>query len=80
MNRTTVIAIALVSAVMTPFVVNAAGRTEAPKPIVVAEATVAVPAATEAAAPADGCARRVRVVYASYHSANGACAAPALAR
>ena len=79
MNRITLVAIAIVSALLTPVVVNAAGRTEeATKPVVVAQAATVSQAVSEpAAAPAsDGCTRRVRVVYAAaYQIPNGDCAA-----
>jgi len=67
MTKITIAALAVASALLTPLVVNAAGRTEPTKPIVVAEAAVASTAPSQSAsAPAhDGCTRRVRVVYAA---------------
>ena len=78
MNRITVGAIAVASALLTPLVVNAAGRTEPTKPIVVAEAAMATAAAMQSASALnpDGCTRRVRVVYAAaYQMPSGDCAA-----
>jgi hypothetical protein len=78
MNRITIAAIAVASALLTPLVVNAAGRTETTKPIVVAEAAMTAAAPTQSAiAPApEACTRRVRVVYAAAHQMpSGDCAA-----
>ena len=78
MNKLSIAAIAVASALLTPLVVNAAGRTEPLKPIVVAEATMTAASASQSAtAPApDGCTRRVRVVYAAaYQMPSGDCAA-----
>ena len=62
MTKITIAALAVASALLTPLVVNAAGRTEATKAIVVAEAAVATTGPSQSAsAPAhDGCTRRVR--------------------
>jgi hypothetical protein len=67
MNKISIAAIAVASALLTPLVVNAAGRTEPLKPIVVAEAAMTAASASQSTtAPApDGCTRRVRVVYAA---------------
>lgn len=78
MNRITIAAVAAASALLSPLVVNAAGRSEPTKSIVVAEAPIATATASQGAtAPAhDGCTRRVRVVYAAaYQMPRGECAA-----
>jgi hypothetical protein len=78
MTKITIAALAVASALLTPLVVNAAGRTEPTKAIVVAKAAVATTAPSQSAsAPAhDGCTRRVRVVYAAaYQMPSGNCAA-----
>ena len=77
MNRITIAAVAAASALLSPLVVNAAGRSEPTKSIVVAEAPIATATASQGAtAPAhDGC-TRVRVVYAAaYQMPRGECAA-----
>ena len=62
MNKNTTAALAVVSALLAPIVVNAASRIEPPKPVVVAGG----PASPSANLPiADGCTRHVRVVYAA---------------
>ena len=77
MNKISIAAIAVASALLTPLVVNAAGRTEPTKPIVVAGAvtTTAAPIGSVSAPTPDSCTRRVRVVYAAaYQMPSGDCA------
>ncbi len=77
MNTIAIAAIAVASALLTPLVVNAAGRGEPTKPIVVAAAatTTAAPIQSMSAPAPDGCTRRVRVVYAAaYEMPSGDCA------
>jgi hypothetical protein len=72
MNRVTLAAIALVSALAAPIAVNATSRPEA-----------ALVSASPAASQVEGtsCGRRVRVVYAGYGEAGAtACALAGLAR
>ena len=79
MNKIAIAAIAVASALLTPLVVKAAGRSEPTRPIVVTEAvTTNVALNQSAVSPApDGCTRRVRVVYAApYQMPSGDCAAP----
>jgi hypothetical protein len=78
MNKISIAAIAVASALLTPLVVNAAGRTEPTRPIVVAEvaSTTAAPIPSVSTPDPDGCTRRVRVVYAAaYQIPSGDCAA-----
>ena len=78
MNRTTLIAIAVASALLAPAVVEAAGPAQPAKPVVVAEAAIPATVMREpVSAPAsEGCTRRVRVVYAAaYQMPQGECAA-----
>ena len=78
MNKISIAAIAVASALLTPLVVNAAGRTDPTKSIVVAKAatTTAAPIQSVSAPAPDGCTRRVRVVYAAAHQVpSGDCAA-----
>lgn len=83
MSRTTLIAIAVASALLAPAVVEAAGPAQPAKPVVVAEAAIKATVTREpdiAPAP-DGCTRRVRVVYAAaYQVPQGECAAPGAAK
>jgi len=79
MSKITIAAIGVASALLTPLVVNAAGRTEPTKPVVIAQAaaTITAPVATLTAPAPDGCVRRLRVVYAAaYQMPSGNCAAP----
>ena len=64
MNRTTLAAITLVSALATPVVVNAMASKTAP---VVTGTAVAAPKAQEAQEPT--CVRQIKVVYAGYGEA-----------
>ena len=78
MNKISIAAVAVASALLTLLVVNAASSTEATKATVVAEAATTTAAAIQSvSAPApDGCTRRVRVVYAAaYQMPSGDCAA-----
>ena len=78
MNKISIAAIAVASALLTPLVVNAAGRAEPTKPIVLAAAatTSAAPIQSVSAPAPDGCTRPVRVVYAAaYQMPSGDCAA-----
>jgi hypothetical protein len=65
-NRSTLVAIVAASALLAPAVVEAAGPTQRMKPVVVAEAAIpAAVAAESTAGAANGCTRRVRIVYAA---------------
>jgi hypothetical protein len=81
MNRTALAAIALLSTIATPLVVNATGRTAAPETTVaMVRPAVTTPADAPAAAP-ENC-RRVKVVYPGYGLPSGAttCAASSAQR